>query len=216
MLDLNLGMSYLVTFILLRLRIHLKGSLRPTCLMQFDRLSYSFSYSSILFLYALSITFLLRRWIFTCNWRTMSFYCVVLYCIKYGIKGIVRNWFNYLYGRKQYVMLGNKIESDTRDITCGVPQWSILGSLLFVLYMKDTVNVSTLANIGMFADNTNLFYSHSNIDELCELVDDDLILFSRWFNLNKLSLNLQKKLIVFSSTQKMKKIDPRKKCHWNR
>ena len=99
-------------------------------------------------------------------------------------------------------MLGNKTKSDMRDITCGVPQGSILGSLLFILYINDIVNVSKLANLIMFADDTNLFYSHSNIDELCKLIDDDLILFSRWFKLNKLSLNIEKTNCIFFNTKK--------------
>jgi hypothetical protein len=62
---------------------------------------------------------------------------------KYGIRGVVRDWFiDYLSNRKQYVMLGNKDKSDMQDITCGVPQGSILGPLLFIIYINDIVDVS--------------------------------------------------------------------------
>ena len=64
---------------------------------------------------------------------------------------------NYLSNRKQYVVYNN-VASELNDIVCGVPQGSILGPLLFILYMNDIANSSNILHFILFADDTNLFY----------------------------------------------------------
>ena len=81
----------------------------------------------------------------------------------YGIRGVVQNWLNdYLTDRTQYVNI-NGICSDKRLITCGVPQGSVLGPTLFLLYINDICNVSKIFNIILFADDTNLFHTPLDI-----------------------------------------------------
>ena len=63
-------------------------------------------------------------------------------------------------------MYYNDVKSDTLDITCGAPQGSILGPKLFILYINDIVNVSKLFKSILFADDTNLFCSNSDIVNL--------------------------------------------------
>ena len=85
----------------------------------------------------------------------------------YGIKGRTLNWFkSYLNGRVQYVNLGDRGKTDELLIKCGVPQGSILGPLLFLIYVNDLFNASDILNPIMFADDTNLLYSHKNIQTL--------------------------------------------------
>ena len=79
----------------------------------------------------------------------------------YGVRGSACNWFaSYLHNRKQYVVF-NKSESEYKEISCGVPQGSILGPLLFILYINDIGHVSDIIKPILFADDTSLFHSHA-------------------------------------------------------
>ena len=119
---------------------------------------------------------------------------------NYGIRGIVLEWFtNYLTNRKQIVKY--KFEKSERlTIKCGVPQGSVLGPLLFLIYMNDISRCSEILSVILFADDTNLFYSHKNIDTLNKTVNQELKKIARWLCANKLSLNIKKThFIIFKS-----------------
>lgn len=82
---------------------------------------------------------------------------------SYGIRNLSLNWFrSYLSQRKQFISY-EKGKTDYEHILCGVPQGSILGPLLFLIYVNDLKRATKLLDPIMFADDTNLFYSHSNI-----------------------------------------------------
>ena len=84
---------------------------------------------------------------------------------------------------------------------CGVPQGSILGPLLFLLYINDLQFASDLLEPIMFADDTNLFYSNKDINTAFLKVNDELQKINEWFISNKLSLNVKKKqILVFPQT----------------
>ncbi len=74
-----------------------------------------------------------------------------------GVIDLTLNWFkSYLTNRKQYVQ-ENGADSSLRNITCGVPQGSVLGLLLFLIYMNDISEIANNAKIRLFADDTKVF-----------------------------------------------------------
>ena len=93
----------------------------------------------------------------------------------YGIDGITNKWFkNYLTNRKQYIQFTEVEKTDLQLVKCRVPQGSILGPLLFLLYVNDLPSASQLIDPIMFADDTNLFYSDENINTLFTTVNNEL------------------------------------------
>ena len=123
----------------------------------------------------------------------------------YGIRGIANDWFaSYLSNRRQYVTIGS-IKSEDTLITHGVPQGSVLGPLLFLLYINDFSKCSNVFDFHIFADDTNLFYSNSNLAELESIVNYNLKMVSDWLTANKVSLNIDKtNFIIFHPPQKVK------------
>ena len=122
----------------------------------------------------------------------------------YGIRGNAYEWFkSYLTDRVQYVTY-NGVQSSPKKIQCGVPQGSILGPLLFLLYINDLPNVCAKTMPFLFADDTNLFISRKNSHELYEAANNDLNAISEWLQVNRLSLNVKKThYMLFSSTKIM-------------
>ena len=125
--------------------------------------------------------------------------------------GVVNNnllWFKiYLTNRKQYISF-NDSKTDLATISCGVPQGSILGPLLFLIYLNDLSKFSNILNSILFADDTNLFYSNKDINYLFETVNKELAKLSEWFIANKLSINIKKTKYTFFHRLHEKRLIP--------
>ena len=116
-----------------------------------------------------------------------------LYC--YGIRGVALSWFeSYLSNRKQ---TDNNILSSFLPSKCGVPQRSILGPLLFPLYINDLTNTTTFLSFVLFADDTIICCSHPNLNTLANTLNNELPKLSIWFQCNKLSLNINIKKFMY-------------------
>ena len=122
---------------------------------------------------------------------------------RYGIKGVTLNLFkDYLNYRKQFVSYNNTT-SVSMKVTCGIAQGSILGPLLFILYINDIANVSNIFKINLFADDTSLFHTHDNFESLIKETNQVLIRISTWLATNKLVRNISKtNYIIFTSKGK--------------
>lgn len=118
---------------------------------------------------------------------------------KYGFRGIIKNWIqSYLGERQQFVQM-DQYKSEQKNIICGVPQGSILGPILFLLYIIDICNVSEEMKFVLFADDTNIICSGENIEQLLEEITQGISKLKNCFNANK-SLNLKKtKYILFGN-----------------
>ena len=92
--------------------------------------------------------------------------------------------------------------SESKLISCEVPQGSILGPLLFLFYIKDIIRSSDLLKFIIFADDTNLLISNIYLKTLISNVNNELSKVSKWLKVNKLSLNITKtNFITFHSRQ---------------
>jgi len=121
----------------------------------------------------------------------------------YGVRGTVLNWFtSYLSNRKQYVAM-SKYESLFETVSCGVPQGSVLGPLLFLIYINDIQFAVLDAKLKLFADDTNLFLHDSDSVKLFLRANICMSQLCEWFKVNKLSLNLDKTCYsIFGSNHK--------------
>ena len=122
---------------------------------------------------------------------------------KFGVRGIANIWFkNYLTARQQSVRINKDnsnefISSESQTITHGIPQGSILGPVLFILYIADICTVTNGSAIS-FADDTTILIHNKSFEDLYISAYNDVINLIDYFNANKLSINLTKtKYILF-------------------
>ena len=123
---------------------------------------------------------------------------------NYGIRGVSLNMFkSYLANRYQHVLY-NDVKSDNMKITCGVPQGSILGPLLFLLYINDLADVSTKLFSLLFADDSNMFLIGNDPNQLIQTMNSEISKVVDWLRVNELSLNLKKNAFHYFSEAKGK------------
>lgn len=110
----------------------------------------------------------------------------------YGLCSSNLSWFKgYLSDRMQFVSW-NSTSSDFKSISCGVPQRSILGLLLFLIYVNDLYMTSSKTSFILSADDSNIFLSGKNGPKLILEINTELRKVDTWFKANKLSLNIKK------------------------
>jgi hypothetical protein len=120
----------------------------------------------------------------------------------YGIRGIALQWLkSYLSNREQFVSVNGK-DSTNKQIKFGVPQGSILGPLLFVIYINDIPEISKFAKFILYADDANIIITGRTMAEIIEQVESLATVLVGWVSSNGLALNLKKtKYIIFSRSR---------------
>ena len=118
----------------------------------------------------------------------------------YGIRGHALNWLkSYLDNRRQYVSV-NGHNSRTGDLSCGVPQGSILGPLLFVIFINDLPFIDNLAKFILYADDANIIFTGQSIEIIEMNMRNFISKLEEWVALNGLKLNISKtKYMLFSN-----------------
>ena len=115
----------------------------------------------------------------------------------YGIRGKGNDWFkSYLSNRTQYVSIQG-VDSGTEEIIFGVPQGSVLGPLLFLIYINDLHNAIKCSTVYHFADDTNLLNINTSPKKIQKQINYDLKCLFEWLLANKISLNRSKTELIF-------------------
>ena len=125
---------------------------------------------------------------------------------KYGMRGKCAELIqDYLTGRTQKVKI-NETVSKPKHVTCGIPQGSVLGPLLFIIYINDLNSLSENLKIITFADDTSLFLSDMHYENLESVMNKELQSVKTWFDSNKLKLNIEKTCFQIFTKQKDKEL----------
>ena len=115
----------------------------------------------------------------------------------YGIRGLSNEWFkSYLTDRNQFVSI-NGFDSNILKTNIGVPQGSVLGPLLFLIYINDLNTAIKHSLVHHFADDTNLLHINSSMKKLNQLLNHDLKSLCNWLKANKIALNVAKTEFLF-------------------
>ena len=142
-----------------------------------------------------------------------------------GVRGDALQWFSsYLSGRKQVCKINHELSNPILN-TCGIPQESNLGPLLFLIYINDLPNCLKFTKTSMFADDTNMYCQADSTADIEAMINFDLNNVHQWLLSNKLTLSVEKtdymiigsrqrlnqiqlKLPIFSSKHKLHLFDP--------
>ena len=121
----------------------------------------------------------------------------------YGIKSIANDWFKSYLENRNSLFLWVVLNQICCTFSCDVPQGSVLGPILFLLYINDFDNCSEILDFHLFADDSNIFHTDKRLSGLESCINSQLTSVNTWLCANKLSLNINKSnFIIFHPIQK--------------
>lgn len=125
-----------------------------------------------------------------------------------GVDGTARDWFDSFLSNRSQVTCCNNKQSDPASISIGVAQGSILGPLLFIIYMNDLSDVLEFCNVSLYADDTVLYFASKSISEIESKINSDLSRVCCWMRANQLTLNVTKsKFMLIGSNARLNKVN---------
>ena len=125
----------------------------------------------------------------TVLWRKATFYTIN----NLGSEKTIQLSMPY---RKQFVYVNGE-NSDLRELSCGVPQGSVLGPLLFLIYINNQLNISDKLEFYLFADDTNIYYENESLEKLEKTINKEVKNPYLWLSVNQLALNIEKHIFCF-------------------
>ena len=155
-------------------------------------------------IFCLKINTVLGKVIISKAFDTVNHEILINKLKHYGIRGLSLDWIKSYFGNRQKNVEYNGAYSYCNSIKSGVPQRLILGPLL----INDLCNASNIVELILFADDTNIFFSHNNLPLLMNIINSEMNKLSEWFRANKLSINAKKSnYMVFRPRPKRQIID---------
>ena len=122
---------------------------------------------------------------------------------RYGVHSAPLRWICSYISNKEHIVSWNQIQSTLLNLNKGVPQGSILGPLLFLIYINDIVNSSNVLSFVLFADDTTVYVQNDSIDSAIEILNTELDKVALWFDSNKLTINVHKRQMIMLSRKKI-------------
>ena len=123
----------------------------------------------------------------------------------YGIRGNALKWFNSYLKDRQQITCVSKCCSSKELVNIGVPQGSVLGPILFLIYVNDMSKCIGEEGIRIFADDTNIFVSGNSFEEIITIAENKLKQLDKWFKANHLTLNIDKTMYTLFTLKHQKK-----------
>ena len=111
---------------------------------------------------------------------------------RFGVHDLELKWFQSYLTKRNQVCVVDGYTSSAKEIVCGVPQGSILGPLMFLLYINDLPECLINTTPGMYADDTQIYASSASFSELISKLNQDLENIVKWLSHNKLQLHTKK------------------------
>ena len=120
---------------------------------------------------------------------------------KYGILGLENKWFHSCLSDRQQITIYNNVTSEPLPVTMGIPQGSVLGPALFLLFINDLTCAIKHSIIDIYADDTLIYVSDENVDKAAFLLQSDIDHIIDWFEKNKLTISVEKSFVMYVASK---------------